>query len=153
MRKALIATVVCFMAAACSLPFGIGQASTAQLINGAADSLSKASGFEIAGKFTTGSNSFQIDIEYQSTGTAHVNATVGTNKVELIQTTGKVYYHGKDAAGGFVGTDAFGQAEPNAIGDKWFTTKKATPIDMSGFTDAAKVKANFLNTFSVSRKD
>ena len=153
MRKVLIAAVVCFVAAACSLPFGIGQASTSQLVNGAADSLAKASGFEVSGKFTTGSNNFQVDIKYQSSGSAHVDVTVGTTHIEAIQSNGKVYYHGKDAAATFVGSDAFGQAQPTAVGDKWFTTSKATPIDMSGFTDASKVKANFLNTLSLSRKD
>jgi hypothetical protein len=153
MHKVLLAAVVCFLAAACSLPFGIGQASTSQLVNGAADNLAKASGFEVSGGFTTGSDKYQIDIKYQSSGDAHANVTVGTTSVELIQTGGKVYYHGKDAAAGFVGSDAFGQAEPTAVGDKWFTTTKATPIDMSGFTDASKVKANFLNTISLSRKD
>jgi hypothetical protein len=153
MHKVLIAAVVCFAAAACGLPFGIGQASTAQLLNGAADSLGKASGFEVNGKFTSGSDNYQIDIQYQSSGSAHATVTVGTTKVEFIQSNGKLYYHGKDAASGFVGSDAFGQAEPIAVGDKWFTTSKATPIDMSGFTDASKVKANFLNTVSLSRKD
>jgi len=153
MRKVLIAAVICFMAAACSLPFGIGQASTSQLVNGAADSLAKASGFEVNGKFTSGSDKFAIDIKYQSSGTAHVDVTVNTTKIEAIQSNGKVYYHGKDAAATFVGSDAFGQAEPIAVGDKWFTTSKATPLDMSGFTDASKVKANFLNTLSLSRKD
>lgn len=153
MRKVLIAAMVCFTAAACGLPFGIGQASTSQLINGAADTLGKASGFEVAGKFTTGSDKFQVDIQYQSSGAAHVNVTVNSTQIEAIQSNGKVYYHGKDAASTFVGSDAFGQAEPIAVGDKWFTTSKATPMDMSGFTDAGKVKANFLNTVSLSRKD
>ena len=153
MRKVLIAAVVCFLAAACGLPFGIGQASTSQLVNGAADTLAKASGFEVSGKFTTGTDKFQVDIQYQSSGSAHVNVTVNATQVEAIQSNGKVYYHGKVAASTFVGSDAFGQAEPIAVGDKWFTTAKATPMDMSGFTDASKVKANFLNTLSLSRKD
>jgi len=153
MRKVLIAAVVCVLATACGLPFGIGQASTSQLVNGAADNLAKASGFEVNGKFTSGSDKFQVDIKYQSSGAAHVDVTVGTTHIEAIQSNGKVYYHGKDAAATFVGSDAFGQAAPTAVGDKWFTTSKATPIDMSGFTDASKVKANFLNTLSLSRKD
>jgi hypothetical protein len=107
----------------------------------------------VSGKFSTSADKFQVDIKYQKSGDAHVNITVGTTNIELIQSSGKVFYHGKDAAATFVGSDAFGQAEPTAVGDKWFTTTKATPIDMSGFTDASKVKANFLNTLSLSRKD
>jgi hypothetical protein len=153
MRRFLLVGVIGLLTAACSLPFGIGQASTSQLINGASDSLSKAKGFEIAGKFTTSSTDFQIDIQYQSSGAAHVNITFSGHTIEEMQFSGKVYYKGKDAASSFAGSDAFGQAAPNAIGDKWFTTTKGTPIDLSGFTDASKVKANFLNTVNVQRKD
>jgi hypothetical protein len=153
MRRVVIVAFVSLAAASCSLPFGIGQASTSQLINGASDTLSSATGFEIAGKFTTSNTDFQIDIKYQSSGAAHVNLTFSGHSIEEMQFNGKVYYHGKDAATNFVGTDTFSQAQPNAIGDKWFTTTKGTPFDMSGFTDASKVKANFLNTVNVQRKD
>jgi hypothetical protein len=153
MRRLIVVCVAAFAAAACGLPFGIGLPSTSELINGATDSLSKASGFEVAGSFTSGTDTYKIDIQYLSTGAAHMDVTVGTTHVELIQVNGKVYYHGKEAAASFVGTDTFGQAQPTAVGTKWFTTSKATPIDMSGFTDASKVKANFLSTVSVSRKD
>ena len=153
MRRFLVVAVVGFVASACSLPFGIGQASTSQLINGAADSLSKASGFEIAGKFTTSSTDFTIDIKYQSPSSAHVDLAFSGHTIEALQISSQTYYKGQDAATSFAGSDAFGQAAPKAIGDKWFTTSKATPIDLSGFTDPQKVKANFLNTVTVNRTD
>jgi hypothetical protein len=153
MRRLVIVGVASLMMAACGLPFGIGQASTSQLINGAADTLSKATGFEVTGMFTTGSDKYQIDLQYQSSGAAHMDMTKGTTHLEVLQINGKAYYRGKDFVASVAGTDAFGQALARAVGDKWFTSKDATPLDMSGFTDAAKVKANFLNTLSVSRKD
>ena len=153
MRKLLIAALVSLAAAACGLPFGIGQASTSQLINGAADNLAKASGFEVIGKFKSGSDDYQIDLQYQSSGSAHMDITKGSTHLELLQISGKAYYRGKDFVAATAGSDTFGQALARAVGDKWFTAKDATPLDMSGFTDAAKVKANFLNTLSVSRKD
>jgi len=153
MRRLVVFGVASLMMAACGLPFGIGQASTSQLINGAADTLSKATGFEVNGTFTTGSDKYQIDLRYQSSGAAHMDMTKGTTHLEVLQINGKAYYRGKDFVASVAGTDAFGQALARAVGDKWFTSKDATPLDMSGFTDAAKVKANFLNTLSVSRKD
>ncbi len=153
MRRLLVVAALGLMTAACSLPFGIGQASTSQLINGAADNLGKASGFEVTGKFTSVSDKYQIDLQYQSTGAAHMDITQNSTHLELLQISGKAYYRGKAFVASVAGTDALGQALARAVGDKWFTSKDATPLDMSGFTDAAKVKANFLNSLSVSRKD
>jgi len=153
MRRLVVVGAVSLMMAACGLPFGIGQASTSQLLNGAADNLAKASGFEVSGKFTTGSDKYQIDLKYQSSGAAHMDITKGTQKLELLQINGKAYYRGKDFVAATAGTDAFGQALARAVGDKWFTSKDAAPLDMSAFTDASKVKANFLTSLSVTRKD
>jgi hypothetical protein len=153
MRRLVVVGAVGLMMAACGLPFGIGQASTSQLLNGAADTLSKASGFEVSGKFTTGTDKYQIDLKYQSSGAAHMDITKGTQKLELLQIGGKAYYRGKDFVASTAGTDTFGQALARAVGDKWFTSKDAAPLDMSAFTDASKVKANFLTSLSVTRKD
>jgi hypothetical protein len=154
MRKVLLAAVVSFFAAACGLPFGIGQASTSTLLNGAADNLAKASSFEMTGTFTESSNAYKLDLQYQSSGPAvYMDITQGTTHVELLQVGGKVYYKGQDAAASYAGSDALGKAEPKAIGTNWFTTKSATPVDMSGITDANKVKANFLTASTYNRKD
>jgi hypothetical protein len=153
MRRVVVVGALGLMLAACGLPFGIGQASTSQLINGAADTLAKAKSFEVTGTFTSDSDKYQIDLQYESSGTAHMDVTKGTTHLELLQINGKAYFRGKDFVASVAGTDTFGQALARAVGDKWFTSKDATPIDMSGFTDAAKVKANFLNTLSVTRKD
>jgi outer membrane lipoprotein-sorting protein len=154
MRKAAIATVACLAASACSLPFGIGQASTSQLLNGATDSLAKSSTFEVVGGFTSGSNKLQIDLQFKAPSTVHLNLTTNGTKVEVIQLDGTSYYRGKDYVPSVVGTDAQGQELTTYIGDtRWVTSKSATPIDMSGFTDANKVKASFLNTIGVQRKD
>src|SRR5690242_4067528 len=104
MRRIVIVAFVGLLAAACSLPFGIGQASTSQLINGATDNLSKATGFEIGGKFTTSGTAFKIDVKYQSSGAAHIDLTTGTTHIEAMQFNGTVYYHGSEAASNFVGS-------------------------------------------------
>lgn len=153
MRRAVVVALLAFTAAACGLPFGIGLPSTSQLINGASDNLSKASGFEVTGKFTSAPDTYQIDLQYQSSGAAHIDITKGATHLELLQSGGKAYYRGKDFVSATAGSDTFGQALARAVGDKWFTSKDATPLDMSGLTDAAKVKSNFLTNLTVNRKD
>lgn len=153
MRRLLLVAFAGTMLAACDLPFGIGQASTSQLINGAADNLANASGFELGGKFTTGGDRYSMDVQYEHSGAAHTDITKGTTHLEVLQVNGKAYYRGKDYIVGVAGSDTFGQALARAVGDRWFTSKNATPLDMSAFTDANKVKANFLNTLNMNRKD
>ncbi len=141
------------LAAACSPPFGIGLPSTADLVNGSADGLARASGFEVAGRFTTAGDAYTVDIRYQSSGAAHVDLTVAGARIEALQFGATVYYHGREAAARFTGTDDFGRAQPNAVGDRWFTTSNGALVDLSAFTDPVKVKANFLNTLSWTRQD
>jgi hypothetical protein len=142
------------LAAACNVPFLTPSlASTTQLINGAGDSFAKASGFELAGVFENTSSKYNIDVQYTAPTTAHIAMTLNGLLIEAIQIDGKVYYRGRDFAANQVGSNAAAQSIVRAIGDRWFTTKSATPIDLSGFTDASKVKANFLQNFTVARKD
>lgn len=154
MRRLVVVGAVSLMMAACGLPFGIGQASTSQLLNGATDNLAKSSSFEVAGSFTSGSDKVQLDLQFKSPNTVHMDRTLSGVKVEVVQVGGATYYRGKDYIATVVGTDTLGQALTKYIGDtRWVTSKNATPIDMSGLTDANKVKANFLTTIGVQRKD
>jgi hypothetical protein len=154
MRRLVVVGAVGLMMAACGLPFGIGQASTSQLLNGATDNLAKSTTFEVAGSFTSGSDKIQLDLEFKAPSAVHMTRTVSGVKVEVISIGGTSYYRGKDFIPTVVGTDTLGQALTKYIGDtRWVTSKSATPIDMSGFTDANKVKASFLTTIGVQRKD
>jgi hypothetical protein len=142
------------LAAACALPFGgPSLATTAELINGAAAGFAQASGFEVAGAFDDTTTSYTMDIQFTAPTTAHVFVNKGNLKIELIQIDAKEYYRGKDYLASQVGSDAAAQRLIRAIGDRWFTSKSATPVDLSGFTDAFKLKAGFLTNFAVARKD
>lgn len=153
-RAAVAIGASCLLVAACNLPFvGPSLASTSQLINGAGDSLAKASGFEMTGAFDDTTGTYTMDLQYTAPTTAHMVMTQNGLQIEVIQTNGKLYYRGKDFIAGQVGSNAGAQKILRAVGDRWFTSKSATPIDMSGFTDAAKVKANFLTSLTVARKD
>ena len=85
-RRLMVGGVVSMLAAACGLPFGLGQATTAQLLNGAADNIANAKSLEMKGNFTESSNNYTMDIEYQSTGpSVHMDITQGAVHVELLQ--------------------------------------------------------------------
>jgi hypothetical protein len=153
-RRLVVAGVVGLTATACGLPFGLGQATTAQLLNGAADNIANAKGFEMSGSFAETSNSYSMDVQYQSAGpSVHMDITQGSIHIELLQVNGKVYYKGSDALSGNTGSDDFGKAEAKLIGDNWFTSGSATPIDLSDITNANKVKANFLTGATYDRTD
>jgi hypothetical protein len=153
-RRLVVAGVVGLLASACGLPFGLGQATTAQLLNGAADNIANAKSFEMTGSFTESSNNYTMDIQYQASGpSVHMDVTQGAIHVELLQVNGKVYYKGADAVSSYTTSDEFGKAEAKLIGNNWFTTSAATPIDLSDITNANKVKANFLTGASYDRKD
>ena len=139
--------------AGCDLPFINNLPSTSQLINGAADGFAKATAFEISGPFTEGSDTYTMDIQFTPPTNAHITMTKNNLQIEALQVSGKVYYHGRDFVASVVGTTTSDQQLARAVGDRWFTSSTATPIDMSSFTDASKVKANFFTTLNVKRKD
>lgn len=154
MRAVVAIGVAGLLAAACNLPFlGPSLATTTQLINGAGDSFAKASGFEMTGVFDVPTGSYAMDLQYSAPTTAHMAMTQNNLQIEVIQVDGKVYYRGKEFIASQVGSNAGAQKILHAIGDRWFSSASATPIDMSGFTDANKVKANYLQNFTVARKD
>jgi len=153
MRRLLGVAAAALLAAACGLPFGLGLPSTTQLINGADDELAKASAFEMAGRFTTGSDSIQLDVQLTAPSTVQMTVTVSSIQREVIQIGGKVYNRGKDYVPTLLGTDTNGTALAHAVGSHWFTSKDAIPLDTSGFTVTSKLKTQFLSALTYNRKD
>jgi len=49
--------------------------------------------------------------------------------------------------------DQLGPQLAKVVGDRWYTSKDAQPVDTSAITDANKVKANFLTTIATKRTD
>jgi hypothetical protein len=154
MRIAIVAAAG-LLAAGCGLPFG-GQslASTPQLVNGAADGLAKATGFEVTGAATEEGASYTLDVQLTPPNTNHVTLTQNsTLNVESVEVNGKVFYRGRAFIALLLGSGASDQQLAKAVGDRWFTSSSAVPFDTGAFTDASKVKDNFLSTSSMKRKD
>lgn len=139
---------------ACSLPLiGHSLPTTAQLINGAAAGFANATGVEVVGAFSQGTDNYAIDMQVNEPATAHVKVERNSTQIEVIQAGGKVYYRSPDMLNGLLGTTALDRSIEHAVGDRWYTYKDTQLIDLSPFTEPAKVKANFFNTLAVKRKD
>ncbi len=151
-----MAVAAALLAGGCGmLPLGGSHLdTTAQLLNGAVDSLVKASSFEETGAFSEGTFNFSVDIQYTAPGTVHATVQRNAIIVEMTQVGGKTFYRSLDLAA-FL--QASGQADlrlSRAIGDRWFTSKTASPVDVAAtLTNLNQIKATFFNTLGVKRKD
>jgi len=137
------------------LPFGGPHLdTTAQLLNGAIDSLSKASSFEEAGAFSEGSYNYSVDIQFTAPATLHAGIQRNGIVFEMTQIDGKAYYRSVDLAALLRAAGQTDLRMSHAIGDRWFTSKAAASIDATGpLTNLTAIKATFFNTIGVKRKD
>lgn len=153
MRKLLLTSATALVIAACGLPFGLGRPSTSQLENGAADNLAKAKSVEAKGTFTEGTTTYQFETKYVAPATEDVQVTQGTLSYEALQINGKVYFKGSQYLESQITDPTEAQQLARVVGDRWYTSKDAQPVDTSAITDANKVKANFLSTIADKRTD
>ena len=139
--------------AACGLPFGLGRASTSQLENGAADNLAKAKSVEAKGTFTQDTTLYKFDTKYVAPATEDVQVTQGSLSYEALQINGKIYFKGSGYLESQITDPTEARQLAKVVGDRWYTSKNAQPVDTSAITDANKVKANFLSTIADKRTD
>jgi hypothetical protein len=153
MRKLLLTSAMALVIAACGLPFGLGRTSTSQLENGAADNLAKAKSVEAKGTFTQSTITYQFDTKFVAPSTEDVQVTQGTLSYEALQINGKIYLKGSAFLQSQITDPTEGQQLAKVVGDRWYTSKEAQPVDTSEITDANKVKANFLSNIATKRTD
>ncbi len=128
--------------------------STSELVNGAADSFAKATGFQVTGSATEDGATYALDVQFTPPNTDHVTLIQnGTLNVESVGVNGKYFYRGRAFIALLLGSGAPDQQLARAVGDRWFTSNNATSFDLGAFTDASKIKDNFLSTKSLKRKD
>ena len=151
-----MALAAALLAGGCGvLPFGGPHLDTsAQLLNGAIDSLTKASGFEETGAFSEGSYNYSVDIKFTAPATLHAAIQRNNLVFEMTQIDGKNYYRSLDLAALLKAAGQTDLRMSHAIGDRWFTSKAAGSIDVTGpLTNVSTIKATFFNTIGVKRKD
>ena len=128
-------------------------AITSELVNGAADSFAKATQLRVTGSATEDGDTPALDVQFTPPSTDHVTLIQNGNiNVGSVGINGKYFYR----AGlhrPFCWDGASDQQLARAVGDRWFTSSSAVPFDVGAFTDASKVKDNFLTTSSLKRTD
>ena len=128
--------------------------STSELVNGAADSFAKATSFQVTGSATEDAAAYALDVQFTPPNTEHVTLTQnGTINVESVGVNGKYFYRGRAFIALLLGSSVSDQQLARAVGDRWYTSNSATSFDLAAFTDASKIKDNFLSTTSLKRKD
>lgn len=155
-KRIFMAVAAALLAGGCGvLPFGGPHLdTTTQLLNGAIDGLVKASSFEETGAFSQGSYNFSVDIQFTAPGTLHASIQRNAITFETTQIDGKTYYRSLDLATLLLTAGQSDLRLSHAIGDRWFTSKTASSIDVAGaLTNLGTIKATFFNTFAVKRKD
>src|SRR5690348_11832777 len=153
-RRWLVPAVCALVTSACGVPFlSPSLPTTVDLINGAADSLASATGLEVTGTFTGGANSYAFDIQLAPPDAANFQVTTNTHFIEGRQVGSKVYYLSPDLVRASLSSDPYARQLAKGLNDRWFTSSTASPLDLGAFTKPARVKANFLNTLTLKRKD
>ena len=154
MRRLGIVCAAVLFGTACGLPFGGPKlASTADLINGAADTISNATGLTVTGTFAVGADNYSFNMDLAPPDAAHATVTKNQLVIEITQIGDKVYFHSPDALREGFGSSDVGQQLARGLADRWYTTKDAGVVDLTSFSKPSSVKANFLTTLDVSRKD
>src|SRR5207237_9314818 len=136
-----------------SRPFARRRPSTPQLENGDADNLAKAKRLEAQGAFAQDPITYDLDAQYVAPSTEDVHVTQGTLTYEALQIDGKIYLKGSGYLQSQITDQTEAQQLAKVVGDRWYTSKDAQPVDTSAITDASKVKANFLTTIATKRND
>lgn len=157
-KRILIAVAAALLAGGCgALPFGSPGPKldpTPNLLNGAIDGLSKASSFEETGVFSEGSDNYSVDIQFTAPATFHANVQRNTMIFEMTQIDGKAYYRSVDLAALMLSSGETDLRLSHAIGDRWFTTKTSSPVDVGGsLANLSTIRATFFNTLGLKRKD
>ncbi|HEV2953090.1 MAG TPA: hypothetical protein VG015_03265 [Candidatus Dormibacteraeota bacterium] len=153
MRRGITLVAIAFVLPACDLPFGLSLARTPDLLNGAATQLATASTFEVTGAYTVAGSPWLIDVQVVRPNTEHVKVNEKGIDLEGIQIGARAYFRGQAFLAQQLGSAPNVTNLVKAVGDRWWTSGSSTPPDFSAFTDPTRIKADFLNTLLVTRKD
>lgn len=146
---------------ACQAPFGLGLPSTRALENGAADTLSSATSFELAGSYSGNDGShWSIDMQVARPGTQRVVASKAGVTVEAVifsnpaQGGGtQAYFRGNQFLSQHMGGDEASRNLVKAAGNAWWKGSVDQVPDVPDFTQGTAFRATFLGTAVSQRTD
>ncbi len=138
---------------ACDLPFGLGEATTRALENGAADTLTNATGFVMTGGYT-GPNGehwvLKVDIARPDREQLSLS---GPAELDAIIIQGEGYYRGQAFLAQHIGTDPLSKALVAAAGNAWWKGGTRLAPKFPDLTDGVGFRATFLGANITQRTD
>jgi hypothetical protein len=141
----LVGIAVTILASACELPLGLGLPTTRELENGAIATLTSARSLEVAGSYQELSGRWDVDVQIARPAATHVVASKDGVPLEAILIGKDGYFRGQELLAEQLNGDAASRSLATAAGNGWWKGLLPSPPDLSDFTDAAKVKATFIN--------
>ncbi len=156
MRGAIVALAAACLACACAPPLGLDEPSSRSLEQGAADSLSATTGYEMTGHYTEDDGSgWAIDLQVSRPDSLHVlfNGGKGGEQLEAIITGGQAYFRGRQFLADHLGSDPAAQNLAQAAGGGWWRSAASLAPKMPDLTDGATFRATFLGSAASRRTD
>jgi hypothetical protein len=145
---------------ACQAPFGLGLPSTRALENGAVDTLTAATSFEMAGSYAGFGGEWSIDLQLVRPNTEHVVVTKTGVKVEAIifsnpaQVDGtQGYFRGNQFLSQHMGSDQASRNLVKAAGNAWWKGSVDQVPALPDFTAGITFRSTFLGTAVSHRTD
>lgn len=152
--RAAVALAVCCVVGACGAPFGLGEPASRALEQGAVDSLSPISSFEVKGSYTEGSARWTIDLQMAPPGDLHAVFDAGTpDRLEAIVAGGQSYFRGQRFLADHLGPDAVSQNLAAAAGSSWWKSDVASAPRLPELFDGGAFRATFLGAAASRRID
>ncbi len=151
-RRLLVGVAVAILASACELPLGLGLPTTRELENGAIAALTSARSLEVAGSYQELSGRWDLDVQIARPA-IHVVASKDGVPLEAILIGKDGYFRGQELLAEQLNGDAASRSLATAAGNGWWKGLLPSPPDLADFTDAAKVRATFINAGLDARRD
>jgi hypothetical protein len=154
MGAAAIAALVLVAAAACDLPFQLGQPTTRELETGAADSLSNATAFTMRGTYNDAAGAqWTISALFLRPDREDVLVTGPGVKVEALVIGSQAYYQGQAFLAQHMGSDPLSQNLAKAAGNSWWKGSTALAPQLSELTTGTAFRSTFLGAAVTQRTD
>ena len=149
MRRLASAAALACVLAACD-PFGLP--STRALEGGAEAMLSRASSFEVSGRYKAGNSDWTVDMQLMRPDKEHIVVSSGADTVEAIVIGADAYFRGRQFLTHHL-TDPRSQGLVAAAGDSWWRGLAVALPRLPDLTDGAAFRATFLGSAADFRSD
>jgi hypothetical protein len=138
---------------ACQPPFNLAQPTTRALENGAANSLSSASSFEISGTYSEAGQRWKVDMQLSRPASQHTTVSSAGVTVEAIVIGDAAYFRGQLFLAQHMGTDPLSRSLVQAAGNAWWKGPSSSAPRLPDLTDGSTFQATFLGSAATQRVD